>query len=227
MSLPTIDEVILGRHSVRAFLPEPVAQETLEAVLQLAGRAPSGTNIQPWKTYVLQGAARTGLSEKLLAAFNDPEEAETHQDEYGYYPKEWFSPYIDRRRKVGLDMYRLLGIGKGDTGKMHEQHGRNYLFFDAPVGLVFTIDRKMQQGSWMDYGMFLQTLMLAARGYGLDTCPQVSFAKFHRLISEHLNLPDNEMFVCAMALGYADPEAPVNRLQTERAPLADWVRFLA
>lgn len=224
MHLPTVDEAILRRRSVRAFLPTPVAPETLMEILQLAGHAPSGTNIQPWKAYVLQGQRKTGLSEKILAAFNDPEEAETHQDEYGYYPKEWFSPYIDRRRKVGFDMYKLLGIGKGETARMHEQHGRNYLFFDAPVGLIFTIDRKMQQGSWMDYGMFLQTLMLAAKGRGLDTCPQVSFAKFHRIIGEHLQLPENEMFVCAMALGYADPEAPVNQLKTERAPLAEWVK---
>lgn len=220
-----VDEVMSSRHSVRDFLPTPVPQETLRELLQVASRAPSGTNIQPWKVYVVQGEVKTSLSEKILAAFNDPEEAETHSEEYNYYPLEWRSPYIDRRRKVGLDMYKLVGIAKGDTAKMHEQHGRNYQFFDAPVGLIFTIDRIMQQGSWMDYGMLLQNIMLAAKARGLDTCAQVSFSKFHRIISEQLQVPDNEMFVCAISLGYANPDAPVNQLRTERAPLEDWVKF--
>lgn len=220
-----VDEVMSSRHSVRDFLPTPVPQETLRELLQVASRAPSGTNIQPWKVYVVQGEVKTSLSEKILAAFNDPEEAETYSEEYNYYPLEWCSPYIDRRRKVGLDMYKLVGIAKGDTAKMHEQHGRNYLFFDAPVGLIFTIDRIMQQGSWMDYGMLLQNIMLAAKARGLDTCAQVSFSKFHRIISEQLQVPDNEMFVCAISLGYANPDAPVNQLRTERAPLEDWVKF--
>lgn len=220
-----VDEVMSSRHSVRDFLPTPVPQETLRELLQVASRAPSGTNIQPWKVYVVQGEVKTSLSEKILAAFNDPEEAETHSEEYNYYPLEWRSPYIDRRRKVGLDMYKLVGIAKGDTAKMHEQHGRNYQFFDAPVGLIFTIDRIMQQGSWMDYGMLLQNIMLAAKARGLDTCAQVSFSKFHRIISEQLQVPDNEMFVCAISLGYAKPDAPVNQLRTERAPLEDWVKF--
>ena len=109
---------------------------------------------------------------------------------------------------------------------MHAQHGRNYTFFDAPVGLIFTIDRIMQQGSWFDYGMFVQNVMLAARARGLDTCPQAAFTQFHRIIGEHLQLPENEMVVCGMALGYADTSKPENQLVTERAPLEDWVRFV-
>lgn len=220
-----VDETIDSRRSVRAFLPMPVPRETLEEILRIASRAPSGTNVQPWKVYVLTGSAKEQLSQKILAAYNDPEEAQTHTEEYPYYPAKWVSPYIDRRRKVGLDLYGLLDIKKGDAARMHAQHGRNYTFFDAPVGLIFTIDRIMQQGSWFDYGMFVQTIMLAARARGLDTCPQAAFTQFHRIIGEQLNLPENEMVVCGMALGYADESKPENKLRTERAPLEEWVRF--
>ena len=220
-----VDETIDSRRSVRAFLPTPVPRETLEEILRIASRAPSGTNVQPWKVYVLTGSAKEQLSQKILAAYNDPEEAQTHTEEYPYYPAKWVSPYINRRRKVGLDLYGLLDIKKGDAARMHAQHGRNYTFFDAPVGLIFTIDRIMQQGSWFDYGMFVQTIMLAARARGLDTCPQAAFTQFHRIIGEQLNLPENEMVVCGMALGYADESKPENKLRTERAPLEEWVRF--
>lgn len=220
-----VDETIDSRRSVRAFLPTPVPRETLEEILRISSRAPSGTNVQPWKVYVLTGNAKDQLSQKILAAYNDPEEAQTHTEEYPYYPAKWVSPYIDRRRKVGLDLYGLLDIKKGDAVRMHAQHGRNYTFFDAPVGLIFTIDRIMQQGSWFDYGMFVQTIMLAARARGLDTCPQAAFTQFHRIIGEQLNLPENEMVVCGMALGYADESKPENKLRTERAPLEEWVRF--
>ncbi|MDE2583999.1 MAG: nitroreductase [Betaproteobacteria bacterium] len=221
-----VDAAIQSRRSVRAFLPTPVPKASVEDILRIASRAPSGTNVQPWKVYVLTGNAKEQLSEKILAAYNDPEEAQTHAEEYPYYPRQWVSPYIERRRKVGFDLYGLLDIKKGDAARMHEQHGRNYKFFDAPVGLIFTIDRIMQQGSWFDYGMFVQTIMLAARARGLDTCPQAAFTQFHRIIGEQLQLPENEMVVCGMALGYADESKPENQLHTERAPLEDWVRFV-
>jgi nitroreductase len=133
---------------------------------------------------------------------------------------------VDRRRKVGWDLYSLLGIGKADKARMHAQHARNYVFFDAPVGLIFTIDRVMQQGSWLDYGMFLQSVMVAARARGLDTCPQAAFTQFHRIISQELNLPPEEMVVCGMALGYADPKAVENTLVTEREPVSGFARFM-
>lgn len=221
-----VDRIIDSRYSCRAFKPDPVSRESLEDLLRIASRAPSGTNIQPWKTWVLTGPAKARLSERLLATFDDPEEASTHSDPYQYYPKKWVAPYIDRRRKVGLDLYGLLGIQKGDAKRMHEQHARNYLFFDAPVGLIFTVDSVMEQGSWLDYGMFLQTLMLAAKARGLDTCPQISIIQFHRIIREQLDIPDGETLICAMALGHGNPDAPENRLRTERAPLEDWVRFV-
>jgi len=220
-----VDEVIQSRYSCRAFLPRPVPRATIEEILAVASRAPSGTNIQPWKAWVLTGAAKASVTERLLAAFDDPEEAATHSDPYQYYPKQWISPFIDRRRKVGLQLYGLLGIHKGDAKRMHEQFARNYKFFDAPVGLIFTVDRVMEQGSWLDYGMFLQNVMLAAKARGLDTCPQAALIQFHRIIRQALEIPDNETLICGMSLGYADPAAPENTLRTERAPLSEWVAF--
>jgi nitroreductase len=221
-----VDAAITTRRSLRAFLPTPVPRETIAAILNVAARAPSGTNTQPWKVYVLTGDAKTELSRKIMAAHNDPAERATHAEEYAYYPTEWKSPFIDRRRKVGWDLYGLLGIAKTDKARMHAQHGRNYEFFGAPVGLMFTIDRIMQQGSWLDYGMFLQSIMVAARGRGLDTCPQAAFMQFHRIITAHIGAPANEQLVCGMSLGHADPGAIENTLVTERDPPDTFVRFL-
>lgn len=221
-----VDAAIESRHSMRAFLPTPVPREVVEDILRVASRAPSGTNTQPWQVHVLTGAARQRLSERILAVYDDPEELATHSEEYAYYPREWASPYIDRRRKVGWDLYGLLNIAKGDKVRMHEQHGRNYSFFDAPVALMFTIDRVMQQGSWLDYGMFLQNIMIAARGRGLHTCPQAAFTQFHRVIAEELQLKPTQMLVCGMSLGHADPAATENSLITEREPVAGFTRFI-
>lgn len=220
-----VDAAIASRRSIRAFLPTPVPRATIEAILQVAARAPSGTNTQPWKVHVLTGAAKQELSRRIRAAYDDPAERATHREEYAYYPTEWVPPYIDRRRKVGWDLYGLLGIAKTDKARMHAQHGRNYAFFDAPVGLIFTIDRIMQQGSWLDYGMFLQNIMVAARARGLDTCPQAAFTQFHRIIEQQLGIPASEMVVCGMSLGHADPAAVENALVTEREPVAGFTRF--
>lgn len=220
-----VDAAITSRRSIRAFLDTPVPRETIVDILRVAARAPSGTNTQPWKVHVLTGAAKERLSAAIRAAFDDPAERATHSEQYAYYPTEWRSPYIDRRRKVGWDLYGLLGIGKTDKERMHAQHGRNYAFFDAPVGLIFTIDRVMQQGSWLDYGMFLQSVMVAARARGLDTCPQAAFTQFHRIIEQQLGLGDDEMVVCGMSLGFADPTAVENTLVTEREPVEGFARF--
>ena len=220
------DAAITSRRSIRAFLPTPVPQADIEALLAVAARAPSGTNTQPWQVHVLMGAAKEVLSRDIRAAYDDPEERARHTEPYAYYPTEWRSPYLDRRRKVGWDLYSLLGIGKADKARMHEQHARNYAFFGAPVGLIFTIDSVMQQGSWLDYGMFLQSLMVAARARGLDTCPQAAFTQFHRIIARHLGLRDDQSVVCGMSLGHADMGAPENTLHTEREPVSGFARFL-
>lgn len=225
-SQETIDQVIRSRRSLRAFLPTPVSTEDITAILEVAARAPSGTNTQPWKVVVLRGASLQRLTQAILAAHNDPSSANDHVEEYQYYPVEWRSPYIDRRRKVGWDLYALLNLMRENKAGMHAQHGRNYQFFDAPVGLIFTIDRVMEQGSWLDYGMFLQNIMLAARARGLDTCPQAAFTQYHRIIQDQLQLPSEQMVVCGMSLGYADLTKIENTLMTERAPIAEFVRFL-
>jgi len=221
-----VDAALTSRRSVRAFLPTAVPRSTIEEILAVASRAPSGTNTQPWRVHVLTGAAKESLSEEIVSAHDDPAQRATHLEEYAYYPTEWKSPYIDRRRKVGWDLYSLLGIAKIDKDRMHVQHGRNYRFFGAPVGLMFTIERVMQQGSWLDYGMFLQSVMVAARGRGLDTCPQAAFMQYHRIIGRHLSLPEGEMLVCGMSLGHADPAAVENTLVTEREAVSGFVRFL-
>ncbi|PLC40529.1 nitrobenzoate reductase [Ralstonia pickettii] len=221
-----VDQAITSRRSVRAFLPTPVAREDIEAILDVARRAPSGSNTQPWKVYVLTGEAKARLSESVLEAYDHPEADSLHREEYPYYPRTWIDPYQSRRRKVGWDLYGLLGIGRADKERMHAQHARNFRFFDAPVGIIFTIGRVMEQGSWLDYGMFLEAVMVAARARGIDTCPQAAFTQFHRVIAEHLGLTDDEMVVCGMSMGYANPAAIENTLVTERAPVSDFTRFL-
>jgi nitroreductase len=221
-----VDRAITSRRSIRAFLPTPVARADIEAILQVAARAPSGTNCQPWKVYVLTGAIKQRLSSEILNAYLDPAVSRQHTEEYRYYPREWVSPYLERRRKVGWDLYGLLKLTRDDKAGMQAQHGRNFVFFDAPVGLIFTIDRILEQGSWLDYGMFLQNIMVAARGRGLDTCAQAAFTQYHRIIGDILRLPPGETVVCGMALGYADHDRIENGLVTEREPVANFVQFL-
>lgn len=218
-----VDDAITSRRSVRAFLPDPVARKTIEEILEVSARAPSGTNMQPWKAYVVTGETKQAVSDAILNCGIRAEKIEW--DEYRYYPQTFFEPYQTRRRVVGYGLYGKLGIGRRDIEKMRAQHDRNFVFFDAPVGMIFTINRRLEQGSWVDYGMFLENIMVAARARGLHTCPQAAFAPFHRQIRPILGIPDEEVVVCGMALGYEDESAPENELRTERAPLDDWVVF--
>jgi len=218
-----VDDAITSRRSIRRFLPTPVPAETVEAILDAAARAPSGTNMQPWRGYALAGAAKDALVDAVQAAFDAGEPG--HEQEVQYYPDNFFEPYLSRRRAVGWDMYGLLGIAKGEAVKMKAQHRRNFQFFDAPVGLMFTIDRRLATGSWLDYGMFLQNVMIAARARGLDTCAQAAWTHYHRAIRPVLELADEETIVCGMALGYADPDAPENGLVTNRTPARSFMRF--
>ncbi|MFZ6658939.1 nitroreductase [Undibacterium sp. TJN19] len=220
-----VDETIKSRRSIRAFLPTPVEREDIRQILEVSARAPSGSNTQPWKVYVLTGNKLQELSAAIVAAHNSIGQAE-HKEEYNYYPVKWITPYLERRRKVGWDLYALLGLGRENKQGMHAQHGRNYAFFEAPVGLIFTIDRVMEQGSWLDYGMFLQNIMLAARGRGLDTCPQAAFTQYHKIIAEVLALPDSEMLVCGMSLGYCDKSKIENTLITERDSVDGFTCFM-
>lgn len=219
-----VDEALTSRRSVRAFLPTPVEDATIRDILAVAARAPSGTNMQPWKAYVVQGEKKQALSDAILNSGMRPEKIAW--DEYKYYPDQFFEPYLTRRRAVGFALYSLLGIGRRDVEKMRAQHDRNFTFFDAPVGMIFTIDRRLNMGSWVDHGMFLQSIMVAARGRGLHTCPQAAFAPYHRQIRPLLSIPDEEIIVCGMALGYEDETKPENQLRSERAPLEEFVTFV-
>lgn len=219
----SIEAAIKSRRSIRAFLPDPVGDETLRDLLGLAARAPSGTNTQPWKVHVVRGEVRDQLCDEIVAAFLAGDQ---YSEEYSYAPDPWGEPYLGRRRATGWGLYGTLGIEKGDKEKMLAQHARNFRFFDAPVGLFITIDRGLELGSWVDIGLFMQTLMLAARGHGLDTCPQQAFAGFHAIIQKRLAIPDGEMVVCGMALGHADMSAPENQFAPDRVPVDEFARFV-
>lgn len=220
----TVEEALLTRRSVRAFKSDPVPRALLEEVLALASRAPSGTNIQPWKVRVLAGEVRDRLSSAMLEAFANKGE-EGFKPPYNYYPVKWRDPYLARRRKVGWDLYGVLGLGRENKEGMARQHARNFKFFDAPVALIFTLDADLELGSWLDFGMFLENVMLAARGKGLDTCPQAAIAHAHLVVRRELEIPESENIVCGMSLGYADPDAIENRLVTVREPVANFAQF--
>jgi len=230
-NIAAVDHAITSRMSARAFTQQEVSRELITEILQVASRAPSGTNTQPWKVYVLQGATRDALVDKVCAAHEairaNPEVAKQYTEQYDYYPAQWVSPYIDRRRENGWSLYGLLGIGKGDKDRMHEQQQRNFKFFDAPVGLMFTIDPIMGRGSLFDYGMFVQNIMLAARARGLHTCPQAAWNGFHSIILPHIGAGEGEMMVCGMALGYADETDKVNTLVTPRVPVNEFTHWVA
>lgn len=226
----TVLEAIAGRRSVRAFLPRSVAREDLAHILGAARQAPSGTNTQPWRTYVVQGQVRDRISRDVLAASEavaqDPAMALQYVEAYRYYPAKWGSPYLERRRENGYGLYGVLGIEKGDKRRMHEQHQRNFEFFGAPVGMFFTIDKGLERGSLLDYGMFLQNVMLAAQAFGLSTCPQAAWNRFASVVLPLVGASDDEVLVCGMSVGYEDGEAVVNRYRAPRVDVAQFVSWI-
>lgn len=232
--MSSVESAITSRMSVRAFTNQAVSRETILKLLGISSRAPSGTNTQPWKVYVVEGEKRDDLCRKVCSAYDsiaaNPELAKEYQPGYTYYPTHWFSPYIDRRRENGWGLYGLLGITKGDKEKMHAQHRKNFELFGAPVGLFFTIDKALGMGSMLDYGMFLENIMIAARGEQLDTCPQAAWNDYSKIILPFIGAGENEMLVCGMALGYADKSNIVNTFHTPRvAPeeFTTWVGDLS
>jgi len=218
----TATEAIVSRRSIRAFTDRPVDPDVLRRILVDAARAPSGTNIQPWQVTVLQGQARTDLIDAVQSAFDSGE----NTGEDTYYPVEFIEPYKARRRKIGWDLYGLLGIEKGDWDKTKAQHRRNYEFFGAPVGILFSLDHTMRTGGWLDVGLYMANVMALAREAGLDTCPQAAWLEFSGTVEQHLGWVDGRSLVCGMALGYEDTDDVVNELRTERAPLDEFVEFL-
>jgi nitroreductase len=182
--------------------------------LHLTSIAMSGTNMQPWCVHVVAGEAKEKLSRAIVDAFEAG--GEEHERTWKYYPDDLFEPYLSRKRAVGWGLYSLLGIGKGDHAQMKAQRAQNFLFFGAPVGMFFTVDDRLEIGSWLDYGMFIQSIMISARSHGLHTCAQAAFADYHRIIRAHLGIPDNHTVICGLSIGYEDRAAAANRLRTER-----------
>jgi nitroreductase len=223
LPMMTVEEAITGRRCIRAFLPKPVPRELVERVLLIAGRAPSGSNVQPWKVWVMDGPVLDEVRTELADRYD---RGQVSPREYNYYPETWREPYLARRRACGWGLYGTLGIGRAEKDKMHAQHRRNFLFFDAPVGLMFSIDRDLEQGSWLDYGMFLQNIMIAARQFGLETCPQAAFLIFYDVLQKRLRIPAEQTIVCGMALGYPDPNDKVNTFAPERMGVGEFVTWV-
>lgn len=209
-------DAITQRHSVRAYLDRPVPAERIRAILDAARHAPSGVNTQPWNVAVVTGETKRRLGEALIAA---REAGQAENPDYPYYPDAWRDPWAARRKACGLALYRALGIGRGDAEGRKAAWYRNYRFFDAPVGLIFHMDRGFRTGSFLDMGMFMENVMLAALEHDLGTCPQASLAEYPDIVRDVLGLPAEQMIVCGMALGHPDPDAPVNRYRLEREPV--------
>jgi nitroreductase len=216
-------DAITSRKSIRAFRPDPVPRETIEKILQAAQRAPSGTNTQPWHVHVCSGAVKQAITDDVLALARSGGGAK--YEDYGYYPPEWKPVHRDRRRGVGWSLYGLLGIAKGDRVASARQSARNFLFFDAPVGLFVTVDSYLGRGNWADAGMYLQTIMLAAKEFGLDTCPQAAWIPYQKPVFKHLRIPEDQVLVSGMALGFADHSRIENTLVSEREALTNVARF--
>lgn len=216
----TVTDAVNSRRSLRAFTSQEVSTDVLRQIFVTAARSPSGTNMQPWQAHLLVGDSLSKVAASVLNAYDNDVPFEAEEP---YYPDRFFEPYLSRRRKVGWDLYTLLGIEKGDKQKMKAQHRRNFEFFQAPVGVMFTINRNLNTGSWLDYGMFLQSVMLLAREAGLHTCPQAAFCGYHKAIRQALPLHEDDVVVCGMSIGYADFDVVENTLETERAPFEEFV----
>jgi len=218
----TLIEILKQRKAVRAYLDKAVEKEKINAILDAARHAPSGVNTQPWQVAVITGDAKQALQTKIETAFRAGNKG---QADYTYYPTQWIEPYKSRRKDCGLLMYNTLKIERGDTKRQQDQWAANYRSFDAPVMLLFFMDENMQTGSYMDYGMFLQSVMLAAVAQGLATCPQASIADYPELIKSELGYTDNRVLLCGMALGYEDKNADVNSYRTSREDVESFTDF--
>jgi nitroreductase len=216
-------DAITGRKSIRAFKPDPVPRETIERILEISQRAPSGTNTQPWHVYICTGDVKQAITDEVLERVREGKGGTYEQ--YDYYPESWKDIHRDRRRGVGWALYGLLGIVKGDREGAARQGARNFKFFDAPVGLFITTDAYLGRGSWSDAGMYIQTIMLAARAFGLETCPQAAWIPYQEVVLRHLGVPEDQVLVSGMSLGYADPDAIENTLVSDREALENVAHF--
>ena len=217
-------EAARTRRSIRAYRPDPVPRAIVREIVALGRHAPSGSNIQPWRVHVLTGATLRRVGSAIQQAFLDDEPG--HKRDYDYYTDPVYEPYLARRRQCGWGLYSLLGIGRGDREKSKTYRATNYNFFGAPVGLIFTIDRRLEKGSWLDYGMFLQTIMLAARARGLHTCPEAAIASYPDIVRRELGIANEWVVICGMAMGYADSGALINTFQPPRIEVDEYAVFL-
>jgi nitroreductase len=217
-------DAIRTRRSVRRFLPDAVPRATITRILADAGRAPSGHNTQPWKAYVVTGAVKDRITAEILEMVA-AEPWEQRKPEYDYYPVTWVEPFIGRKRKLGHDLYRTLGIAREDKAARERQMLENFKFFGAPVGIFITFDRRMATGTFMDVGMFIENIMIGARGEGLDTCGQAIFTWVHDIVRRHLPIPPEEILACGIALGHADPDAIENKLIVDKLPVEAYASF--
>ena len=226
LSKPAADvfEAARTRRSVRAYKADPVPKGTLREIVELGRWAPSGSNIQPWRVHVMTGATLKRVGNAIQQAFLNDEPG--HKRDYNYYTDPIEEPYLARRRACGWGLYGTLGIGRGDHEKSKAYRASNYVFFGAPAGLVLTIDRTLEVGSWFDYGLFAQTLMLAARARGLHTCAEAAIASFPDVVRRELGIARDSIVICGMALGYADPDAAVNTFRPERIALDEYAVFM-
>jgi len=215
-------EAIESRKSVRAYTSQQVDRATIEKILNAAKCAPSGVNMQPWKVSVLTGQSKESLSDKMEKAFRN---GVKQKMDYAYYPKVFEGVYKERRREMGLLMYSKLGITREDKQRQIDQWALNYRAFNAPVMLIFSIDNSLEQGSYLDYGMFIQTIMIAAVDLGLATCPQAALGEYPDIVRKELGLGDNEEIVCGMSLGFEDKDHDVNSFDTSRIELSEIVSF--
>jgi nitroreductase len=218
------DQVILSRFACRDFTDRPVSRHMIEEILDVARFAPSGANIQPWQVHVLAGQQKDKISTALVNAHR--ETRDQHVSEYTYYPAELPEPYLSRRAQFGHLFYGSLGIARSDAEARANQTARNYTFFGAPVGMIVTIDRRLAIGNWLDLGMFIQTVLLAARARGLDSCPQETFAKYHRLLRAMLPIPAEQMVVCGISIGWARDEARRSQRLMPRADITEFASFI-
>ena len=215
-----VEAVIKSRTAVRAFAPTPVPEGTLREILEIARHAPSNSNTQPWFVHLLHGEPKRRFSQAVTRSHE-----EDALPPSAHFPDDLPAPCKDRQADFGTRYYKVLGIDRDDLESRYRQTARNFCFFDAPVGLIFSIDKRLTKHSWLDFGLFLQTLMLVAKSRGLDTCPQAAFAQYPVTIRRLLGLPADEVVVCGMAIGYADQDAPENALRTSRVPAREFATF--
>lgn len=218
----TVSDAIQARHASRAFLDKAVDEQQIYQILDLARRAPSGVNTQPWQVSVVSGHTKQTLETQMLTQFNAGRRGKM---QYQYYPKTWVPPYKQRRVETGKKLYGALNIAREDKEKQRQQWAANYRGFDAPLVLFFWMDNVLETGSYLDYGMFLQNIMLLATEHGLATCPQGALGEYPDIVRQALEVPADKILIGGMAIGYEDTSHPVNQYRTEREPVENFTRF--